>query len=168
MLPVSIAQRYLNNERGSIKLRISESDNEVAEQNKASNPFNSISIAPHTVVCEEFVSLSKREFKAFLPFVATISFKAQRWTSWPHRDLGKRLRTRASENSLRTAISSALEVNKSSLCNKKTANGILTKTADAYMHIYGHEFIKARLVNLRFMTLQILTSHYRYELFQIK
>lgn len=30
----------------------------------------------------------------------------------------------------------------------KTENGILTKTADTYMDIYGHEFIKARL-NLR-------------------
>lgn len=104
--------------------------------------------------------------KAFLPFVATISFKAQRWTSWPHRDLGKRLRTRASENSLRTATSSALEVNNSSLWDKKTENRTFTKIADAYMDIYRHGLIKAQIVNLR--AVQILRSHYRYELLQIK
>lgn len=63
--------------------------------------------------------MSQRELKAFLPFMATTSFKAQRWTSWPHRVLGKRLRTRASENSRSTANSSALDVNKSSLNTKR-------------------------------------------------
>lgn len=58
--------------------------------------------------------------EGLLPFTATTSFKAQRWTSWPHRVLGKRLRTRASENSRRTANSSAREVNKSSLKPQKT------------------------------------------------
>lgn len=58
--------------------------------------------------------------EGLLPFTATTSFKAQRWTSWPHRDLGKRLRTRASENSRRTANSSAREVNRSSLKPQKT------------------------------------------------
>lgn len=104
--------------------------------------------------------------KAFLPFVATISFKAQRWTSWPHRDLGKRLRTRASENSLRTATSSALEVNKSSLWDKKTENRIFTKITDAYMDIYRHGFIKAQIVYLR--AVQILRSHYWYKPLQKK
>lgn len=63
----------------------------------------------------KLVSCRERELNAFLPFKATISFKAQRLTSWPQRDLEKRLRTRASENSLRTAISSSLELNRTSL-----------------------------------------------------
>lgn len=84
--------------------------------NEAFNPFSVIQVYSTTYKSLwGFYSLSNSEFKTFLPFVATISFKAQRWTSWPQRDSGKRLRTRASENSLRTTISSVLEVNKSSL-----------------------------------------------------
>lgn len=62
--------------------------------------------------------LLQRWFNASLPFKAMISFKAQRLTSWPQRDLRKRLRTRASESSRRTTISSALDLNKSCLKQK--------------------------------------------------
>lgn len=62
--------------------------------------------------------LLQRWFNASLPFKAMISFKAQRLTSWPQRDLGKRLHTRASESSRRTAISFALDLNKSCLKEK--------------------------------------------------
>lgn len=44
-------------------------------------------------------------------------------------------------------------------------NSILTKTADAYMDIYRHEFIKAQ-GGVR--TLQTLRSHYRHKRVQIK
>lgn len=53
--------------------------------------------------------------RGFIPFTATTSFRIQRYRSRSHRVSGRRFRTRASENTRRTAISSALELNSGAL-----------------------------------------------------